>query len=219
MASDTEPCLSFGEDLSALLDGELEAGREAELRAHLATCEPCRTHLASLASVNDGLRALVGRPVPANLEAQLFARIAAERENGVAQPVSLARRAPGGRRLGATFGAVALAAAAALALYLGVVRNRGPVEESPRIVQLPGPLRPEPAPAAPHGPQAAVPQLAENASTPEDDTDPEPELDNASDEDLGVAVELDTLEDLDDLDVIANLPLLERMEVGGKDAG
>jgi len=218
MAIDTEPCLSFGEDLSALLDGELEAGREAEVRAHLATCEPCRTHLASLASVNEGLRALVGRPVPANLEAQLFARIAAERENGVARPVSLLRRAPGGRRLGATFGAVALAAAAALALYLGVVRNRGPIEESPRIVQLPV-RRPEPAPVAPHGPQAAAPQLAENASTPEDDTDPEPELDNASDEDLGVAVELDTLEDLDDLDVIANLPLLERMEVGGKDAG
>ena len=59
MAIDTEPCLSFGEDLSALLDAELEAGREAELRAHLATCDTCRAHLASLASVNDGLRAQV----------------------------------------------------------------------------------------------------------------------------------------------------------------
>jgi anti-sigma factor RsiW len=212
MAIDTEPCLSFGEDLSALLDGELEAGREEQVRAHLAACEACRAHLASLGSVNAGLRALVGRPVPANLEARLRARIAAERENGAAQLASIVRsRPPAVRRLGATFGAVALAAAAALALYLGVVRNRGPVE-APSIVQAP-------VPESPHGQQSAVSQIAKSAPASERGTEPAPELDDASDEDLGVAVELDNLEDLDDLDVIANLPVLERMDTGRNGAG
>jgi anti-sigma factor RsiW len=217
MAIVSEPCLSYGEDLSALLDGELDSAREAELRAHLAACEACRTHLASLASVNDGLRALAGRPVPGNLEAQLFARIARERGNGAA--ALSRRRSLRGRRLGATFAVAALAAAAALALYLGVVRNPTPVEPGPAIAQQPAPPLPEPTPVAPRVQEPAASQLAESAPAPQDGMDTEPDLEAASDEDLAVATELETLDELDDLDVIANLEVLERMEVGGNDAG
>ncbi len=217
MAIVSEPCLSYGEDLSALLDGELDSAREAELRAHLVACEPCRTHFASLAGVNDGLRALAGRPVPANLEARLFARIATERRTGAASLTR--RRSLRGRRLGATFAVAALAAAAAVALYLGVVRNPAPDEPGPAIAQQPAPPLPEPAPVAPRVQEPAASQLAESAPAPQDEMDTEPVLEAASDEDLAVATELETLDELDDLDVIANLELLERLEVGGNDAG
>ena len=159
----TTGCDEFGEELSALLDGELTPEREAGVRAHVAGCAACRAELAALERVDPWL-ARVAAPAPsARLSDALHARIAAEavapRRRWLARPAALA----------------AWAAAAALALYFGVGRQRTPL--APEGAQGEGPLA-------------------------------EAELDALPADELAVGLELDTAQDLE---VIANLELLEAL--------
>ncbi len=55
-------CTGFEEDLSALIDGELDAHREAEVRNHLDSCAECTEVLSAFQEV-DGI--LAGLPAPA----------------------------------------------------------------------------------------------------------------------------------------------------------
>jgi anti-sigma factor RsiW len=194
MTRTSELCQTFEEDLSALLDRELPAAREAEVRAHLEGCADCQVRLAAFSSLNASLRGVGARPVPADLEARLLARVGRE-DMALPRHGASERSRPGRRpRLAPAILVAALAAAAAVVVYLGVVRGPGvPVPGLP-IAQRPE-RRTEERPAPP----AAS------------------DLDAASEEELSLAIELDTLEDLD---VIANLDLLEQMEPGGgKDRG
>jgi anti-sigma factor RsiW len=181
---DAIDCVACEEDLSALIDGELAAGREALLRDHLAGCARCGARLAALRAVDAGLAALPAPAVPEDLRARLEARIAAAdvdaRAPGRAAP-------PRRRRWLATRAWGALAAAgAAIALYLAVAGD-----ENARL--------PAPAPE---------PQVAQ---TPPAGSGREPAvlaLDAEPADDLAVALDLDTVEDLE---VIANLELLQAL--------
>jgi hypothetical protein len=88
MSKVSERCLPFDEDLSALLDGELDAAREVELRSHLASCADCRAHLAALRGVDAVLHGLAAPVVRAELAARMAARLEAERETSRAAAAS-----------------------------------------------------------------------------------------------------------------------------------
>ena len=176
-------CESYDPDYSALGDGELAPEREAELRAHLASCSRCRHRLATLERVDAELGALGSPSVPADLRARLQARIDAEadeeRDTQRVNPPGRAAPRPRRRRLAAT--AAVAAVAAATALYLAVGAERSPL--------------PTPGPETP-------PQIAEIPPSSPNALDEEPV------EDVGVALDLETIEDLD---LIANLELLEAL--------
>ena len=74
----TRECEGFAEDYSALLDGELEAGRAVQMRAHVEGCAYCEAELQALRNVDAMLRAAPAPEVPSDLHARLRARIAAE---------------------------------------------------------------------------------------------------------------------------------------------
>ena len=193
-------CREFEADLSALLDGELAPERAAELRAHVAACDGCRGRLARLARVDAALAGAPAPAVPASLRARLEARL-----EGARPADTQVRRAP---RAGAPRRAWRGRAAGARrrpppgwrstspsrpASRRGRSRRpradraprRGP-REAPSRCAAPAPVRPRRARAAP-----AAPPL---------------DLESVPEEDLDLALELDTVEDLD---VIANLELLE----------
>ena len=50
-------CERFQEMISALLDGELSAEEEAELRAHMAECPDCAAMAAAFAAVSEAVAA------------------------------------------------------------------------------------------------------------------------------------------------------------------
>jgi anti-sigma factor RsiW len=162
-------CARYADDWSALLDGELGASREAEMRAHAASCASCEARLAALARV-DVL--LAGLPVP-ETSAALLAGVRARIE---AQPAPSAAPPPRRRRAYAAWTAAA-AAAAALLLYLAL---------------------PRPAPVAPPVEVAHEPEPARDAGDPEFDALPADEiavgleLDTA--QDLEVIANLELLE-------------------------
>ena len=102
--------------LSALLDGELAPEEAAALREEIARRPELAARLAELAAVDEELRALPGRPLPAELRARLAQRIRAEAS---ASPRRAPRggATPGSRRRWLAAAALA-AAAAALALVV-----------------------------------------------------------------------------------------------------
>lgn len=101
--------------LSAYLDGALEAGERAQLDAHLAGCMPCRAHLADLAATSALLadlpplqprRSLLPRRLPAwlvparwasTIAAAGFAAIFLAASVSTAVPQAMPAAAPGGR--------------------------------------------------------------------------------------------------------------------------
>lgn len=56
------PCEEYWEALNALVDGECTPEEEAALRAHLATCEGCRTALAELEALRAVCEDWAGEP-------------------------------------------------------------------------------------------------------------------------------------------------------------
>ncbi len=194
-------CLAYDEDLSALIDGELSAGRETQLRAHIDACARCRGRLEELCNVDLALASAELPALPAGLRQQLAARIARDANQADAAP----RRAPARRALRRLAAPVAgLAAAAALALALYATLRPAPTPELPLLVAGPE-TRPETLEPPP--PSVPEPAALELAGPPAFDVDAE-ELDAAPEEELAVVMDLDTIEDYD---VIANLDLLERM--------
>jgi anti-sigma factor RsiW len=202
--TDPAACGPFDADLSALLDGELGPAREAEVRAHLAGCARCAEHLARLARADEALRALPSAEVPADLATRLRARIeegrgrSVERGRSSAAPgVASPRRPAPRRRRWIPLAAGAFAAAATLALYLFVARPR---LEDARVAE-----REVPAPEREVATREIPPE------PPVEEALPGPELEAiqaASDEELALALDLDTLADLH---VIERLDVLEQL--------
>ena len=215
MANTAAACEEFSADLSALIDAELSPEREAAVRAHLAGCSGCRERLESLCDIDLELASARVPTVPVDLWERLSARLAEEaaaapafapaarpsqREtHREAAPRRSAPRRRGG--LPRPVWSAAVAAAAAAVLYLAVTWSapRTPLEREP-VTAKTAQQAPTPAPEeslasevpAAHAPLATAPGV-----------DP---LDRASEEDLVVVLELETMEDFD---VIANLELLE----------
>lgn len=222
MPRERDPCAAFDEDLSALIDAELAPARRAELESHLEGCARCRARLVSLRRVDELLAAT---PLP-DVSERL--REAVTRQGARATPG--AERAParaGSRWLGAP-ALAAIAAAAVLSLYLALrprpesgppAAPEPPVAVEPRPpAELPAHDEPPPTliaePLPP--PQLEVPEFVPELSLPEPPLEPlrdpllaETDLEAEPPEDL--AVVLFGAVEPDDLDVIANLEILERL--------
>lgn len=209
-------CLPFVDDLSALLDDELEAGREAELRAHVESCPHCSRVMHELCNVDLALASLAAPAVDSALRGRLAARLAREdAPRATPRPArpAPARRPRRGRVLGLA-GALAAAAAVVLVLLLGLPRDVS--QPAPPIAQAPAP------PADPGAPPPEPTQTAREPApapfpVPEEAEPPEarlaarslaPALEGVADEDVALLLELDEVEDLD---LIANLDLLEAL--------
>ena len=212
-------CRSYDADYSALLDGELTHEREAELRAHVDSCARCQARLEALRRVDANLTALPAPPVANDLRARLQARIDAQPSPTAALQSSIGaatstaalpgRVAPRRPRhwLGAPAISAAVAAAAAIALYLALSPGEG---------SMPSEVAPEPPIA--HAPTSVPEEIAPPRERLEIAETPAPipvelapaigDLDAEPVEDVAVALELDFMQDLD---VIANLELLEAL--------
>ena len=211
-------CLGFDAELSALIDGELGAESLARVEAHLAGCARCRERLDELRAVDLALAALPARVASTDLAARLARRIAVEpREQGVVAPRGAARRAP--PRRARRIAAWLAVPAAALALYLAL--RPTPAPESPTLAREPqaASAPSEPAAPAPSAPEArlaaAAPRAPEAALPAPEPAQPAPSAPSAADdlealetEELAVVLDLETMQDLP---VIANLDLLERL--------
>lgn len=192
-------CREIDEDLSALIDAELAPEREAEMRAHLDDCDRCAQRLQDLCNVDLALADLVAPTVAADLGQRLAARIASdpgEESEPVPDAASPKRsrtatpRQPQRWLRRRLTSAAVVAAAVLLAI---VVANRQSSEIDPDESQL-ARTPPSMAPDVTLPEAATATHVADFASLP--------------DEDLAVLFELDTVEDLD---VIANLELLEQL--------
>ncbi len=182
MPNATLDCPEFEADLSALLDGELAPERAAAVRLHASGCAPCRDQLARFERLAGVLASAPSPSVAASLFARLEARIAMASASDTGVREAAPAPAPGRAWLRRAATAVA-AAAAGVALYLAIAsREPAPRADEPFPRQIA--RRPEPA--------ASVPAPGDLAALP--------------DEDLGIALELETVEDFE---VIANLELLE----------
>jgi len=101
-------CDAIREQLSAYLDGELEAEEAEQVREHLASCEACRKELASLEELTGVLRALPRHKAPGEIEREVVTYI--ERDLLLRAPT----RSQGWAVVRKTLGMVTLAAASAL---------------------------------------------------------------------------------------------------------
>ncbi len=72
-------CVRTRDQLEALVDGELEASRGAELRAHLAECADCRAHHAEACSLPTRLAAVPSPEPPGALVADVLRSVRRER--------------------------------------------------------------------------------------------------------------------------------------------
>lgn len=196
-----EGCLGFDEDLSALIDEELSPRREAEVRAHLDACARCGARLQELCNVDLALAELAAPVVAPELARGLAERIAAEPASAAPGRARSAPPRPARRWLGRR--AVArIAAAAGVVLALWLALRSGEVSEPPPLARAPvpeaapAPEAPAPAPEQPGTLLAQEPAPAETG------------LPDLPEEDLEMLLVLDEVEDLD---VIANLELLETL--------
>ncbi len=145
--------------LSALIDGELEPGEEAALRAEAARDPELASRLRELERVDEALRALPGPAVPADARSRLRARIReeeAETRAAAAEESPVRARGPGASRAPARPGrrgwiaaGAALAVAAAILLLLlrpgpGPEDDRVPLAGSDGPPEAPAPLPVEP---------------------------------------------------------------------------
>lgn len=212
------------EDLSALVDRELEPDREAAVRRVLARDPALRDRADAFAKLDDALRALPRPPLPSDLHARTRARIAEAiradaQTDRDARPIDAATSTPGrdrsanttllrGRRPALVRWATplaALAAGIALLLWLGTSpparRDEAP---QPAIARAPevGPR----AGARPSAIARAREATVVERSEPLDEVDAE--LAQCSDEELAVAMEFELL---NELDVIWQLEALEAL--------
>ncbi len=235
MSESEAACATVADDLSALLDGELAEEREVAVRGHLESCRDCTARVAALRRVDPALAAAPAPEVPADLRARLDARLSSEtrplRESAAGrrrQADSAAGRrrqadSAAGRRRRArwfTHPAMGFAAAAALALYVGVravqppVGPVGPIGVDETESRIAGTLHESMTPSSQPESRALDPLAPSPGSASGSITGSEwapvaeVDLDDVSDEELAMALEFDTIEDLE---VIANLDLLERL--------
>lgn len=121
-----------GDELSALLDGELDAGEAGLVRAHVQGCLMCAEELEGVRSARRALRTLPGaEPPPGFLDRVVAAVAAGEDGDGaeVAAVVPLAQRRHR-RRQGAVRAAASVAASVAMVVAIGTI---GPPAYGPRV--------------------------------------------------------------------------------------
>ena len=123
---------TWRDQLSALLDGELDGAARARVTAHLADCADCRAYLAELTALHELLGGMEELEPPAALAERVMARVRAER---------MARRVPGRGWHG--WAAAAACAAVALLALNGLPRMGGASAQS-----APDTLTNDAAPAA-----------------------------------------------------------------------
>ena len=108
-------CEYYEELIGAVLDGEITAEEEKELRAHLESCEACRNFYEAMQAISGADDAL-GEP-PENFTANVMARVH-EAAAPVTPETKPAKKKVSITRLVTRYGA--LAAAAAVAIWAGV---------------------------------------------------------------------------------------------------
>jgi len=213
--SERNPASEYDERLSALIDGELTAEEEREVREALAADADMRARLAALESVGRALRELEPPDRAAEVLVRVEQRIAREQSEASAAPTAGRGASRAGPRGGGRDGRWRLAAAVTLALFAGWFASTRVDEENRLAVRPPARVAPEPA-----EPEAAI-EIAERAEIAERleiaervenaEAPPAPEeagFEQASDVELAIAFELDTLRDLE---VIEELELLEAL--------
>jgi len=228
-------CLPFEEDLSALIDAELDEWREAEVRAHVEACPRCAGRLEALSDVDRALGEVPVPEVPADLSRRLAARLASDapvalrrRQLASDAPVARRRRQPAPRGLRVA-GALAAAAAVALVVLLGLPGEppergpqlaRAPAVTEPRIAPEPtvAELEVAPEPAAVELEVARAPAVTERVAVdpvPERIAEVMPELSPAfvdqELEDVALLLAVDELADSHDLGLVANLEFVEML--------
>jgi anti-sigma factor RsiW len=201
-------CLPFDEDLSALIDSELDEGREAEVRAHVETCSHCAGRLEALGSVDRALADIPVSEVPADLSRRLAARLATTG----APVVQRRRRAPPpARRWQRAAGALAAAAVVAVAVFLGLPGE--PPQRSPRLALEPELAEPrlalEPELAEPRVELAAVDPVPKRRD--EAGFERLPALADRDVDDVALLLAVAELAESDDRGLVANLELLEML--------
>ncbi len=64
-------CRQLFDQMSAYLDGELDAGKAREIKKHLDECECCKSCLDSVRQVRDLLRTKPAAKIPSDLKNRL----------------------------------------------------------------------------------------------------------------------------------------------------
>jgi hypothetical protein len=147
-------CEQTRAELTAYLEGELDADQGSAVRGHLRGCADCRQAATDEAALRDGLRALPPVDPPASLWAGVQARLAAAEIADAQRPAwrrALARWLPQ-LRLG--LAGVALAGGATLLVWRVHVHRELAVAQLPPASLAPAPDR---APAPPAPATAALP--------------------------------------------------------------
>ena len=109
-------CEYYEELIGAALDGEITAEEEKELRAHLESCEACRSFYGAMQAISGADDAL-GEP-PENFTANVMARVHEAAAPAKTPETKPAKKKTNITRLVTRYGA--LAAAAAVAIWAGV---------------------------------------------------------------------------------------------------
>ncbi len=149
-------CADVQKQLTAYLDGELDADRGSVVRGHLRECAACRQVAGDEAALRDGLRQLPPVDPPPSLWAGVQARLAEAEVADSRRPAwrrALARWAPFAPRYAAVTG---LAAAAAATIVWYRAHRAEPVVDDhahDRVVEV---TRPTVAPPTVTGPTQVV---------------------------------------------------------------
>jgi anti-sigma factor RsiW len=115
-------------ELSAYLDGELDASRRQRVAAHLATCAGCAAHLAELQALSAGFRALPDEKLGFDLAGVIEGRLAH------------APRKPAARRRRGWWSGLPVAVGAAASItagaFMGSTLVAGGAATTPRMAAL-----------------------------------------------------------------------------------
>ncbi|MDK9703109.1 MAG: zf-HC2 domain-containing protein [Sulfuritalea sp.] len=115
-------------ELSAYLDGELDAGERGRVAIHLAACPTCAACLADLQALSAGFRALPEETLGFDLAGVIEGRLAA-----APRPASARRRRDWWAGLPVAVGA---AASIAAGVFMGSALVTGSVATAPRMAAL-----------------------------------------------------------------------------------
>ncbi|MBA3031541.1 MAG: zf-HC2 domain-containing protein [Gammaproteobacteria bacterium] len=115
-------------ELSAYLDGELDAGERQRVAAHLSACATCATHLADLQALSAGLKALPEDKLGFDLAGIIEGRLAS-----ATHPPAARRRRDWWLGLPVAVGA---AASIAAGVFMGAALVAGGAATAPRMAAL-----------------------------------------------------------------------------------